>query len=265
MSGSAIILVLSSAFLHAVWNARANEGEDRAIELAIAYGTGAVVLLPWLIIDPPTEVLGLMVLSGLAHGGYIAFLAQAYRRGGLATTYPLARGAAPLLVAFAGVWLLDQTPSLGTVVGAAIAAVGIVIIGGVAWRKGERNAVAMALVTGGFIAGYTLVDARGVTETGELGYFGGASVIVTGAVLMWERVSVDRLRASMSAGLKIGVFATAAYALVLLSYTRADAADVATLRGTSILFGLLLVRRTVTPRLVVGALAIGAGAVLVAS
>lgn len=264
MPSAAILLVLGSAFLHATWNARANDGDDRAIELAIAYATGAVVLLPWLIVDPPTEVLGLMVLSGLAHGGYISFLAQAYRRGGLATTYPLARGTAPLLVAGAGVRLLDQIPSTATVAGALIVATGLAVIGGVAWGKGERSAIVMALVTGGFIASYTLLDARGVEETGEFGYFAGASLIATVFVGGLERASVARIRASLLPGLKIGFFSTAAYGLVLLAYNRADAANVATLRGTSILFGLLLVRRTVTPRLTAGAVAVVCGAVLVA-
>jgi drug/metabolite transporter (DMT)-like permease len=264
VAGVAVLLVLGSAFLHATWNARANEGQDRAVELAIAYVTGAVALSPWLIADPPTEVIGLMVLSGIAHGGYIAFLAQAYRRGGLATTYPVARGTAPLLVAGAGVWLLDQTPSAATVVGAAVVALGLAVIGGVAWGIGERGAMGMAIVTGAFIASYTLLDARGVEDTGELGYFAGASMVATILVLAVERASVARLRASWRPGLEIGLFSTAAYALILLAYNRADAANVATLRGTSILFGLLLVRRTVTRRVAMGALAVVGGAVLTA-
>lgn len=264
MTGVAILLVLGSAFLHATWNARANEGADRAVELGIAYATGAVVLAPWFVLDPPTEVLGLMLLSGLAHGGYIAFLARAYDRGGLATTYPLARGTAPLLVAGAGVWLLDQTPTAATVGGALIVATGLAVIGGVAWGKGERSAIVMALLTGGFIASYTLLDARGVDDTSELGYFAGASVVATVLVLGIERASLPRLRAAVPAGLTIGLFSTAAYGLVLLAYNRADAANVATLRGTSILFGLLLVRRTVTRRLAAGAFAVVCGAVLVA-
>lgn len=264
MSAAAILLVLASALLHAGWNARANAGNDRAIELAVAYAGGVVLLSPWLIVDPPTEVLGLMVASGLAHGGYIAFLSRAYRRGGLATTYPLARGTAPLLVALAGVWLLDQSPSAATVLGAVAVAVGLVAIGGVAWGRGERSAIVMALATGAFIATYTLFDARGVEETGELGYFAGASVIAVTLVLVIERANWTRVKASLRPGMRIGVMATSAYGLVLLAYSRADAANVATLRGTSILFGLTLVRRTVTRRLVVGAIFVVGGAVLVA-
>jgi len=265
VTGVSIVLVLGSAFLHAAWNARSNEGQDRVIELAVAYGNGVVLLSPWLIIDPPTEVIGFMVLSGLAHGGYITFLSRAYTRGGLATTYPLARGTAPLLVALIGIWLLDQTPSAPTVVGAVVVALGLAVIGGVAWDKGERSAIVMALVTGMFIASYTLLDARGVEQTGELGYFAGASIVAVLVVLGFERASVARVRASLRSGVIIGLFATTAYALILLAYSRADAANVATLRGTSILFGLLLVRRTVTRRLLAGAVVVVGGAVLVAT
>ena len=177
----------------------------------------------------------------------------------------MARGTAPLLVAAVGVWLLDQTPSAATVAGAVIVALGLVVIGGVALGRGEEHAVLMALITGAFIASYTLLDARGVRDTGELGYFAAASAVAGVLVAGWERVTVDRLRASLRPGLVIGLFSTSAYGLVLLAYTRADAANVATLRGTSILFGLALVPRTLTPRLVAGALAVVGGAVLVAA
>ena len=263
MSSAAILLVLGSALLHATWNARANAGDNRTVELGIAYANGAVLLLPWLIIDPPTEALGFMVMSGLAHGGYILFLSQAYQRGGLATMYPIARGTAPLIVAGVGIWLLDQTPSGVTFAGAVLVALGLAVIGGVAWKTDERSAIAMALMTGAFIASYTLLDARGVEATSELGYFSGASFVSVLFVAAIVRPSAAQIRSSLPNGLMIGLFSTSAYALVLLAYTRADAANVATLRATSILFGLLLVRRTVTPRLVVGAIAVVAGAILV--
>ena len=91
MSGTAVTLVLTSAFLHALWNARAHTGGDRVMEVAVAYATGTVLLSPWLVIDPPVEVIGWVVLSGVAHGGYIWGLATAYSRGGLAPPSPAAR------------------------------------------------------------------------------------------------------------------------------------------------------------------------------
>ncbi|MEM7143178.1 MAG: hypothetical protein AAF548_19305 [Actinomycetota bacterium] len=265
MPGSAIALVLASAFLHAFWNARSTEGDDRPAQYAFMYATGAVALLPWLIVDPPTEALGFALLSGLAHGGYLVFLARAYDGGGLATMYPLARGSAPLIVAAVGVWLLDQTPSFSTIAGALTVAAGLAVIGGVARGSGEGRAATMALVTGGFIASYTLLDARGTEDTGELGYFAAASIVATITVVLVSRPSIGRLRAAARPGITIGLFSTTAYSLVLLAYQRADAANVATLRGVSILFGLALVRRTVTRRVVAGAVFVVVGAGLVAA
>ena len=125
--------------------------------------------------------------------------------------------------------------------------------------------MAMAVVTGAFIASYTLVDARGTTHTGGLGHFAAASVVAVVTVVVLTRMNPQRLRNSMRRGASIGVFSATAYGLILVAYTRADAANIATLRGTSILFGLALVPRTLNRRLVFGALAVVVGAVLVAA
>ena len=63
--------------------------------------------------------------------------------------------------------------------------------------------------------------------------------------------------------LPVGLASSTSYALILLAYTRADAANVATLRSTSILFGLALVPRTLTRPLVVGAVVTVVGVALV--
>ena len=263
MGAVALALVLSSAFVHAWWNARMHAGEDHQATLTISYLVSGTLLLPFAIIDPPFDALPLLLGSAVAHSGYIWFLSGAYDRGGLATTYPLARGMAPLLVAVAGIWFLDQTPTGLVVGGAIIVAIGLVLIGGVAFGMGERTAVAMALTTGGFIATYTLVDAKGASQTGALGFFSVSSLM--GVVLLASvmRLGPARVRSSLGDGVKVGIASTTAYGLVLLAYTRGDAANIATLRATSILFGLALVRRTRTRRLVVGAVLVVAGAVLV--
>ena len=264
MSVVALALVLSSAFVHGWWNVRMHAGDDRLATLTISYLVGGTLLLPFAIIDPPFDALPLLLGSAVAHSGYIWFLSGAYDRGGLATTYPLARGVAPLLVAVAGIWFLDQTPSGLVVGGAILVALGLVLVGGVAFGFGERTAVAMALTTGGFIAAYTLVDAAGASKTGALGLFSIASLM--GVVLLASvmRLRPARIRSSLGDGVKVGIASVTAYGLILLAYTRGDAANIATLRATSILFGLTLVSRTLTRRLVVGALLVVTGAVLVA-
>ncbi len=265
MTASAVALVLVSAFVHASWNARTHAGGDRRATLTIGYLTGALLLSPWLIADPPTEVVGFLLLSGCAHAGYIWFLSGAYDRGELAATYPVARGSAPLIVAVVGIWLLDQTPAALTVAGIVVVAVGLALIGGVAFGWGQLHAVGMAITTGAFIASYTLLDARGASETSGVGFFSASSFLAGVALVATRQVSVERLRGAARHGAVIGMMSASAYALVLLAYTRADAANVATLRATSILFGLLLVRRTLTRNIVIGGLFVVAGSIMVAS
>ncbi len=263
MSAVALALVLGSAFVHAWWNARMHAGEDHQAALTVSYLVGGTLLLPFAIIDPPFNAWPLLIGSAVAHSGYIWFLSAAYDRGGLATTYPLARGAAPLLVAVAGIWFLDQTPTILVVSGALLVAFGLVLVGGVAFGIGERTAVAMALTTGGFIATYTLVDAKGVSQTGALGFYSVSSLMGVVLLTLMTGLRPARARASIGDGVKVGIASTTAYGLVLLAYTRGDAANISTLRATSILFGLALVRRTVTRRLIIGATLVVAGAVLV--
>ena len=264
MSTAAIVLVLSSALLHAGWNARTHAGDDRRATLTVAYLTVTVVFSPWLIADPPSEVLGFMLLSALAQSGYIWSLSGAYDRGALAVTYPVARGSAPLVVAVLGIWFLDQTPSVLTLGGAITVAVGLALIGGVAIGIGERSALLMALTTGLFIAGYTLLDAKGANQTSGLGFIAGSAPIAATLTMASGRVGPARLKAAARQGVTVGMMVASAYGLVLVAYTRADAANVATLRATSIIFGVALVRQTLTRPLVAGAGLVVAGSIMVA-
>ncbi|MEM7143003.1 MAG: hypothetical protein AAF548_18415 [Actinomycetota bacterium] len=259
----AVVLVLSSSFVHAVWNALTHSGEDRRGTLAVSYLVGATVLSPWLIAQPPFEVWGLILISGCLHASYITALSAAYDRGALAITYPIARGSAPLVVAALGVWFLDQTPTGLTVVGAVLVAIGLLLIGNVGFGVGQRHGVWIALLTGLVIGAYTLVDARAVEDVNGWAFFSASSYLGVVIAVVGNRIPLRRLRASLRSGVMVGVASSSSYALILLAYLRADAANVATLRSTSILFGLLLVPRTLTRPLVVGAVMAVVGTALV--
>lgn len=263
MTGSAVVLVLAASLLHALWNARTHAGNDPRAVLAGSYVVAAVIFFPWVVVEPPWSAWPLIIAAGVVHGLYLWGLSGAYSSGALASTYPVARGSAPLLVAIVGIWVLDQTPGANTIAGALGVAAGLLLIGNVALGRGERRGLLLALMTGCFIAGYTLLDAKGAEEVGGLGFFAVAALLGAGVVVVLGRVSPRRLRAAVPEAMMVGLAANTAYGLILLAYTRGDAANVATLRATSILFGLMLVRRTVTPRLAAGAALVVAGSVLV--
>ena len=263
MTVSGVLLVLAASLLHATWNARTHASGDSAAVLALSYVVASVIFFPWLVIEPPWSAWPLILAAGLLHGLYLRGLSSAYSSGALASTYPVARGSAPLLVALFGIWVLDQTPDAQTIAGAVGVAAGLLLIGNVAVGRGDRRGLLMALLTGCFIAGYTLLDAKGAEEVGGLGFF--AAVAVVGGVLavLFGRISRQRMRAAVREAAIVGFVAHSAYGLILLAYTRGDAANVATLRATSILFGLVFVRQMVTRRLTAGALLVVAGSILV--
>ncbi len=263
MSASAVLLVLAASFGHALWNARTHSGADRLGTLVVSYYVGALWLTPWIVLDPPFEVWWLLLTSGLLHASYITALAAAYDRGALAVAYPVARGSAPLVVAALGIWLLDQVPTPFTVIGAVLVAIGLVMIGNVGWNTGQRQALALALTTGVVIGGYTLVDARAVEDVNGWAFFAMSSYLGATFAIIGNRLPIERLRASLRSGVPVGLASSTSYALILLAYTRADAANVATLRSTSILFGLALVPRTLTRPLIVGAVVNVVGLALV--
>ncbi len=94
-------LVLLAAVLHAGWNAVVKTGEDRALTMAMVIGLGSILALPVLpfVAVPAEPSWVFLLLSVLLHVGYFFFLLQAYKVGDLSHVYPVARGAAPLLVA----------------------------------------------------------------------------------------------------------------------------------------------------------------------
>ena len=116
----------------------------------------------------------------MLHTGYQLFLLNSYRIGDLSQVYPLARGVAPLIVAGISVILLGINLSQFEL--AAIVTIGTGIMSLTLARRsdGMRNvrAASLAIITGGFIAAYSLVDGLGARQAGTaLGFYSWLSII----------------------------------------------------------------------------------------
>ena len=110
-----LALVLGAALLHASWNAMLRSGLDRlwSITLMCAVGASAAAVAALILPPPAPASWPYAGLSAVLQIGYCLFLVRAYERGELGQVYPVARGAAPLLVAlgaavFAGERLAPQ-------------------------------------------------------------------------------------------------------------------------------------------------------------
>ena len=249
MTGTVFVAVLIAAVLHAAWNAVVKSGDDKWLSMAavvIGHAVSAAVAL-LLAPAPAPESWPWIGLGVALHFGYQWFLLSAYRLGDFTRVYPLARGSAPLIVALVSVAVLGASLTGTEVAAMALIAAGIVSIAlSRAGAAPDRGAVAAALVTGCFIAGYSLCDGTGARLSGSpVGFFACAAIgnsALFAAFTAWRRPGLLRglPRRAPTAFLFGGAASFAAYALVVWAFTQAPIALVTALRETSIVFALLI-------------------------
>ena len=196
---------------------------------------------------PAPESWPYIALSVLLHQGYSIFLLLAYRYGDLSHVYPLARGSAPLIVAFLSLTLLGEQLSRGALLAVFMIGAGVVSLSFTRGAQGLRDpwAVFFALGTGLFIAGYTVTDGAGARLAGGAhGYSAwmlGLEGLPIAVFVLWKR----RTRALAQVGriwkpaVLMGLISLAAYWTVIWAMTVAPIALVAALRETGIVFAVL--------------------------
>lgn len=247
MTPSMVALVLCAALLHVGWNAVVKVSGDRLVAMVRVAGVSAVaaaaalVIVPWPA-PPSWTYLG---LSAALHTGYMAFLLRAYGHGDLSQVYPIARGAAPLLVLGLALVAAGELPH-GTAIAAIMmitfGVIALALRGGVPASHGWKP-VLYALGTAVFIACYTVVDGLGARQAGTPhGY--AASLFVLNGVAMTALLLVRRRRGALAAlaakdwppAVAGGIMSLGAYWLVIWALTLAPMAPVAALRETSVIF-----------------------------
>lgn len=244
------LVVLLAAVLHAAWNALIKNAGDKDVSMtAIVLGHAplAVLALP-LVPLPDLRSWPYVIASVAFHIAYQLFLLFSYRIGDLTHVYPIARGAAPLIVAGVSVMALGvHLTSIETLAILTIA-IGVISLAFVRGSDGIRNprAAGMALATGCCIAGYSLVDGLGARQAGTaLGYWTWLTiinVIVFPIIMTGLKPGLIGRVAREGRSLMIfgGGASFLAYALVVWAFTQAPIPLVTALRETSIIFALLI-------------------------
>ena len=270
MPASALLLALAAASLHALWNLLLARARDAETAAAVMFGISAIAYAPVAAVawDVHRAAIPFVVASALLELAYMVLLAAAYRRADLSLVYPVARGAAPVLVLVAGAAFLDAGVSTGEAAGVALVAAGIVLVRGLR-RAPDRLGFALAAIIACCIAAYTLVDSRGVRHAAPLAYL--ELVLAPPALLYLGGICAVKGTAAVrrEVGLPTVVGALAAfgaYGLVLAALRLASAASVAAVRETSVLIAVVLaaplLRERVGPGRLVGAVLVVGGVAL---
>ena len=197
-----------------------------------------------------------IVASGVLHTVYYVTLLRGYRKADLTVVYPLARGSGPLLSSLMAIVLLGEKISALGLAGIAGVVGGVFLIAGGPglWRSSHepmqrqrvRKGIAYGLLTGVFIAGYTVVDGYAVKllmmSPILIDYIGNFVRLlfvvptilrdVPAAAVLWQR--------QWKYAVLVGVISPVSYVLVLYAMQTAPLSHVAPAREVSMLFAALL-------------------------
>jgi uncharacterized membrane protein len=249
MDAAVFLLVLGAAILHATWNTLVKSDGDKLAVMGMIAVTEAMIslLLIPLVPLPSPESWPFLGVAVLLHVSYKLFLFQSYQHGDLSHVYPMARGLAPLIVALLSIVIVGETLSPASQVGIVCIGIGIISL---AFTRGlrlrdDRRALLYALLTGGFIASYTVVDGMGARAAGSPhGYMVWVTLcdappFLALCVALRGRAILEAPRTSWQRGVLSGTCSYAAFWAVIWAMTLAPMAPVAALRETSIIFAVL--------------------------
>jgi drug/metabolite transporter (DMT)-like permease len=250
MSLPILFAVLAAAFLHALWNALLRFGGSKIRAMVmLSYMEAAVGLAIALARPLPAPAAWKWVAAAsCVHFAYKFFLSHAYEQGDLSRVYPIARGAAPMLVAMVtAAFALDVVAPMGYV-GIAVLGLGILLMARGVFTDGEsRRLLPYAFGSACATATYTLTDGLGARVAGDAaGYVGW--LMVGGGLLFGLVMTFTRPRGFLSITPRrdwgmaaLGAVASyGAYAISIWAMTKAPIALVAATRETAILFAVLI-------------------------
>lgn len=250
MSISITLLVLAAAIMHASWNALVKAGSDKVVMQCLVMffaGVPAAAALPFVPL-PAKESWPFLALSLAVHGVYYVTLINAYRFGALSQVYPIARGAAPLMIAL-GAWAFAGE-ALGPLewLGVVVASAGIMSLFAPAGlpRDEEIKAIGFALATSITIALYSLADGMGVrrseTATGYILWLlalDSLPVMMAGLYLRRGRIAAS-FGPHLKHGMMGGVLSALGYGIVIWAMGRSPLAHVSALRETSVILAAVI-------------------------
>ncbi|WP_321886578.1 EamA family transporter [Paraburkholderia bannensis] len=276
MASFVVLLVLLSALMHASWNAFLHLSGDRVWLLGmfsipyVLVSAFGICVLPM----PAHEAWPFIVASAVLEFAYCFTLVRAYRSGDFGQIYPIARGLSPLLIAIGALVFAHEELHALAAAGVMLVSVGIMSL---AFRRGMRfsgESVPWALLTGLFIAVYSLVDGIGARVAGNpLSY-------IMWVYLLWnvpQFFMVCKLRGGFGQmfvskgnavrGMLAGVLALCAYCLVIEAFRFLPIATVSALRELSSIFavviGWLFMKERINARRLVACVLVSFGAVLI--
>jgi drug/metabolite transporter (DMT)-like permease len=260
---SALALVVLAGLIHACWNIAAKKAGG---DVRFSCFSALVMMVFWAPLglwlgwqQVPSWGLpewSLVATSGVLHTIYFIVLLRGYRKADLTVVYPLARGSGPLLSSLVAILFLGEHISAMGLGGIAGVVVGVFLIAGgpglfrnthsADHRVRVRKGMLYGLLTGVFIASYTVVDGYAVKMLFMspilVDYFGNfvRLVFLLPPLLRNPEEARSLWKVQWKYATVVGVISPISYVLVLYAMQVAPLSHVAPAREVSMLFAALI-------------------------
>jgi drug/metabolite transporter (DMT)-like permease len=257
---SALALLFGSAILHTTWNLLVKQAGEKLMATWWGILIGSLLFVPALFLWgwPAPGIWVYILTSALMGASFFFVLPFAYNDSDFSVVYPMARGAAPALIAVWSVLFLREQLSAGGVIGLLIIIAGLMIVGGSGWfaqRAVGISALAVpkpnvkgiwpALLLAVIISIYSVIDGAAVKLTNPVPY--AALIYFVSAIYLTPYVFVkhgwgelrQEFRAYRWRLILIGALIVAAYMLALWAYRLSSVSYVGAIREMNVVVGAL--------------------------
>ncbi|WP_372991823.1 DMT family transporter [Sulfitobacter sp.] len=280
---AALYLALLAAFLHAVFGALQKGRHDPWLTRgAIDFSYGmmaapfALFVVPW----PEPHMWAIFAGVFVIHVVYKLLQAWAYTKGAYTVVYPVVRGTGPLFTVIGAYLIFNESFTLIQWMGVGVLMAGIfgLALYNMVYLVSERDtlnaALALAVMTGLFVALYTTFDAYGIRATEDPFTFLAWFFMIDGLVMpviatrrYLKMPNPPALGPLMTRGVAGGFVAFFSFGSIMLATRLDKVGEAAVLRETSTVFaaliGWLVLKETVGPRRIALMALIAVGAVIV--
>lgn len=267
-----VVAALTSAALHATWNAAIKSSPDprtamtgqmvasALLGLPVLVWTGLPALPSWAWIGAATAI-NIVSITGLL---------RAYALAGFGMVYPLVRALSVLCVVPLATILTGETLTIYGIIGVGMISTALMFLAVANRGVGALplQAIGWIALSGACTAMAVMCEAQGVRRSGDALAYGCTSAITNAiAMLWWQKALGDPFGAVRRQAARVIPAATLAmisYLLILWVWANAKVASGAALRDTSALFAILIavlwLKEPITPlriaAIVIAALAV---------
>ena len=281
MPVTAILLLVASASLHALWNLLLKKSQEKYIAMGwqvILSGVFAFIILLFVGL-PPRSMWLFAIFSMTLEAIYFILLSNAYSDHDFSLVYPIARGTAPAFLMLWSILFLQENLTTGGILGVGLIVCGMIVIGATSLiqARGSRlhiKGIVTALAVALIISLYTIIDGTAVKNGSPLSYaltmFMLVPIITTTYNIRrfgWKRF-VSAWNGPRLPLIFTAVLGVVAYLLALFAYTIAPVSYSGAIREMSVVIGAFLGWQFLGEQLggtrVVGAIIIFAGILTIA-